>query len=108
MSKQIPRKTFELAPILDSANFFLKVAEDSADRRQGHIDVIVEILTYAGNYGGFRYLGVDEVPAGQLPGIRGEPPREHDRNAECYRNTDCTRVEYFLRGEKPEPDEPGE
>lgn len=104
MSKQIPRKTFELAPILESVNHFLKVADDSAERRQGQIDVIVQLLTYAGNYGGFRYLRADEVPPGQLPGIRGEPPLEHDRDAECYRNTDSTRVEFFLNGEKPEPD----
>lgn len=48
------RKTVEVKPILDSVNIFLKDSTDSADRRQGHIDVISQVLFQSSNYAGFR------------------------------------------------------
>lgn len=88
------RKTVEVSPILESVNIFLKESTDSSDRRQGHIDVLCQVLFQSFNYGGFRYLNESEVPEGQLPGIRmsvvtGVPP--------SFENTDSTRVHYFTK-----------
>lgn len=86
------RKTVEVQPILDSVNNFLKVSEDSANRRQGHIDVITSVLFECGNYAGFRYLTQAEVPENQLPGIRLSNVPGFDPS---YDNTDATRVHFF-------------
>jgi hypothetical protein len=92
------RKTFEIAPILESVNHFLKESEDgSPERRQGHIDVIADILFSAGCYGGFQYLTQDEVPAGELPGIRFSGDTSDIPKEELFKDTDSTRVRYLIK-----------
>jgi hypothetical protein len=61
-----------------------------AEFRKGVMAMIESVLMDTGNYKGFRYLAVDEVPAGCTPGIR------RDRGAEKqFDGTDNTRVRYF-------------
>jgi hypothetical protein len=61
-----------------------------AELRKGVMLMIEAVLMDTGNYKGFRYLAVDEVPTGCTPGIR------RDRGDEKkFENTDNTRVRYF-------------
>jgi hypothetical protein len=95
------RKTFQIAPILESVNHFFKESENgfggSPERRQGHIDVIAHILFSAGCYGGFQYLTQDEVPAGELPGIRFSGDTSDIPKEELFKDTDSTRVRYLIK-----------
>jgi len=65
--------------------------------RKGAMNVLESILFETGNYKGFRYLSVDQVPYGELPGINctKESPVEKLSYEECFTNTDPTRVMYF-------------
>ena len=61
-----------------------------AEFRQGVMSMIEAVLMDTGNYKGYRYLSLDEVPTGCTPGIR------RDRGDEKkFENTDRTRVRYF-------------
>ncbi len=63
------RKTCYVETLRNDLNQFLKDSTCSQDRRQGHIDVVQDILHMTGNYHGFRYLMQHDIPAGHLPGI---------------------------------------
>ena len=101
------RKTFEVASILEDANFFLKESGNglsgSPERRQGHIDVMAHILFSACCYGGFEYLTQDEVPVGELPGIRFSGDTSGIPKKELFKDTDSTRVRYLITKVKDEP-----
>lgn len=61
-----------------------------SDFRKGLMNTLEMVLHETGNYKGFRYLGLDEVPKGHLPGIK----RNH-RDEPDWTDTDNTRVRYF-------------
>ena len=61
-----------------------------SDFRKGLMNTLEVVLHETGNYKGFRYLGLDEVPKGHLPGIK----RNH-RDEPDWTDTDNTRVRYF-------------
>jgi hypothetical protein len=81
----------------NNTNAVLKYDMDSWEYRQGMISVINLILMDNRAYKGYRYLTINEVPAGQLPGINllnGEPHPDYEKR---FANTDATRREYILK-----------
>ena len=58
--------------------------------RQGVMLMVEQVLMSTDNYKGFRYLALDEVPQGRMPGIRRDRGQEKQ-----FDNTDNTRVRYF-------------
>jgi hypothetical protein len=93
------RKTIDVETIKDWANeqlisdgYMKDFAEVAVGRgyRHGVMNMIENVLMSTDNYKGFRYLSIDEVPAGHLPGIY----RNH-RDEPVFEDTDNTRVRYF-------------
>ena len=95
------RKTIEVEKVKDMANRALVASmrwsnEDgkyvAVDRywRQGVMLVAEQVLMESDNYKGFGYLSEDDVPKGELPGIR-----LNNQIPDRFENTDNTRVRYF-------------
>ena len=95
------RKTIEVEKVKDMANRALVASmrwsnEDgkyvAVDRywRQGVMLVVEQVLMESDNYKGFGYLSEDDVPKGELPGIR-----LNNQIPDRFENTDNTRVRYF-------------
>ena len=61
-----------------------------AELRKGVMMMLENVLMSTDNYKGFRYLALDEVPTGCIPGIRRDRGEEKQ-----FENTDDTRVRYF-------------
>jgi hypothetical protein len=108
------RKTMNVEDIKNYANNQLSTSiryerqKDSlenidAEFRKGVMAMIEAVLMDTDNYKGFRYLAVDEVPTGCLPGIRREKETGFGKSIEeleevqfrRFENTDNTRVRYF-------------
>lgn len=81
----------------NNTNAVLKHDMHSKEYRQGMISVINLILMDNRAYRGYRYLTINEVPAGQLPGINLLNNEPHPDYTERFRNTDETRREYILK-----------
>jgi len=64
------RKTFKVLDLVNSVNERLRVSTCSPEARHGMCSLVEEVLHSTGNYDGFRYLNVGEVPRGHLPGVR--------------------------------------
>lgn len=95
MARIMARKTVDVKALVESFNTVF--AQSTCDKliRKGQIIVIENILMTTNNYKGFRYLLQNEVPAGELPGVRHDvrgilPPDMR------FENTDDTRVMYFV------------
>ena len=95
------RKTINVEAIKDWANDQLLESErtmegasmyDEIGRgyRQGVMTMLENVLMSTGNYKGFRYLSIDEVPRGHLPGIK-----RNYRDEPVFYESDDTRVRYF-------------
>ena len=84
------RKTIKIDDLRIQINKMLKDSICESGTRQGMIGVLTEVLHSTDNYHGFRYLTEDEVPKGQIPGIRWVNTYEPNFN-----NTDSTRVCYL-------------
>jgi len=94
------RKTMNVEDVKEWANTNLSLAPRgtgtghyvAADRawRQGVMTMLENVLMSTDNYKGFRYLALDEVPTGCIPGIRRDRGEEKQ-----FENTDDTRVRYF-------------
>lgn len=84
------RKTFNVNEYRDKVNHYLAISTCNKDVRQGMIGVLESVLLDTGNYRGFRYLAIVEVPDGHLPGIQ-----QADSYEEKFTNTDKTRVYYY-------------
>ena len=82
------RKTIHIAQFCEYVNNSLRLSTESPDTRQGKINLLEAMLHLTDNYNGYNYLTQDEVPEGQLPGIR------HDVE-DKFHNTDKTRVRYY-------------
>jgi hypothetical protein len=91
------RKTVYVESLRNDLNQWLKDSTCSQDRRQGRIDVVVDALHMTGNYHGFRYLMINEVPKGELPGIIVNGTVENTPYDERFPvgKIDPTRVHYF-------------
>jgi hypothetical protein len=66
----MPRKTVDVEAFKAMTNQVLRVSTVSPDLRKGWMAALEWILHETGNYRGFRYLTVDEVPGSGMPGIR--------------------------------------
>lgn len=84
------RKTFNVDDLKSKINAMLANSLVTADRREGFIAILEDVLHETDNYLGYRYLTVKEVPEGHQPGIRyedGSPTHSFD---DC----DSTRRQY--------------
>jgi hypothetical protein len=98
------RKTVCLNKLVDHGNDYL-ANSDASDvaGRKGVTYMIERALLDADNYGGFRYLGSNEVPDGALPGCRVVMGEERYRMVDgkkvdtWFENTDETRRQYGLK-----------
>jgi len=70
------KKTFNVQTFKDKCNQRLANLYMSADALQELCLTLEDILRETGNYAGFRYLITEEVPAGELPGIRNTNCKE--------------------------------
>ena len=84
--------------LVQNVNVVLAVSECSSDVRQGQINVVSEALHRAKMYKGFRYLMLDEVPSGQLPGIvvHGSIEATPYQVRFADGSVDSTRIEFFV------------
>ncbi len=90
----MPRKTVDVEAFKDMTNQILRNSTADRDLRRGWCGALEWILHETGNYRGYRYLTIDEVPGEGLPGIRtdgeGNPLPEDLRWQSC----DDTRRQY--------------
>jgi len=92
------RKTFKVEDLKDKVNgMLLHLPDDDKNGREQLQSLIENVLMDTGNYGGFRYLGADDMETsinGMSVGINevnGEVLPYNER----FANTDHTRVKYF-------------
>lgn len=83
------RKTLNVSDFKDMINGYLATSVCNDDVRQGMIEALTTVLHSTDNYKGFRYLQADEVPVGQMPGIRWIGDKAD------FTDADRTRVHYF-------------
>jgi len=90
-------KTIKVSEVLQDINKKLALTEEvNIEHRWGLISALEAILHSTGNYSGFQYLSIEEVPTGELPGINVDEKGEYLENYEArFLNTDPTRRKYF-------------
>lgn len=64
------RKTVNAEQLIEITNQMLKMSTCSQDIRKGWCAALEWVLHETGNYRGYRYLSVDELPVDARPGIR--------------------------------------
>lgn len=84
------KKTFNVDAFKDQINKMLATSLVTADLREGFIVALEQVLHDTGNYRGYRYLTVKEVPDGHKPGIRYEAGAP----AHSFDDCDSTRRQY--------------
>jgi hypothetical protein len=94
------RKTVEVEVLKQTVNKILATMAGSAPSdaryRAGMMALLEDVLHNTGNYHGFQYLGLHEVPAGNKPGINMGPDGHVSNNYELrFADTDDTRVVYI-------------
>ena len=92
------RKTFKVAEFKEQVNEMLATSTCSHEIREGMMTALEQVLHDTGNYYGFRYLDINQVPDGYAPGINLDPyDREmpHRDYKLRFIGTDSTRVRYF-------------
>jgi len=93
------RRTFDVAQFtIDINKCLVMSAKVSPDHRTGLMTALEHLLHQTGNYRGFRYLTVNEVPPGERPGININPIDGEilDDMEAKFANTDHTRVAYYI------------
>ena len=88
--KNVTRKTFNVAAFKEKINWRLSNCFLAEDEMKQLCMTLEDVLHDTGNYGGFRYLGISEVPEGEVPGIRWDSIQ-----AEQFTNTNGYRRKYF-------------
>jgi len=92
----VKRKTFNVSEFVLKMNDKIARSTGSPDIRTGLMAAVESVLIETGNYKGFCYLTVNDIPAGQLPGINIDLYGQHVEDFEIrFVNTDKTRVNYF-------------
>ncbi len=66
-------KTIKVADLIAEVNRRNRESTCSPEARNGWNNLLEGFLHATDNYNGFGYLKAGEVPAGELPGIKGEP-----------------------------------
>ena len=93
------RKTFSIATLLHRVNKLNERSTAPPETRQGWNSILADVLLGANVYAGFNYLGPEDVPKGQRPGIdfqdkAGNPLTPN----EFFARMDATREAAFLEG----------
>lgn len=92
------RKTFKVDEFKNQINELLAGSTCSRDVRNGMMTALQVVLHDTGNYHGFRYLDITQIPEGCKPGIHldpdgsGMPHRDYKLR---FEDTDGTRVSYY-------------
>lgn len=94
------RKTVNVEDLKNTVNNILANmygdSEGDARYRKGMMTILEDILHSTGNYRGFQYLGIHQVPKNQKPGINmgpdGHVPNDYGLR---FADTDETRVVYL-------------
>lgn len=88
------RKTIRANQVVDIANDVIANCKQNCNKdfRLGVAYLLISILQRTNNYDGFRYLPEDEVPYGELPGIK----RLENGNVEF---PDHSRVAFYKKGD---------
>lgn len=89
------KKTLKVEELKNTINNSLANSVTGQEFRRGLIFVLEDVLFATGNYGGFKYLKENDVPEGELPGVRydlhgGILPYE-----QRFKETDDTRRHYY-------------
>ncbi|MCX6783340.1 MAG: hypothetical protein NTZ20_05150 [Candidatus Levybacteria bacterium] len=90
------RKTVTVAGLVDYANSVLRSNSGNEFYRRGVMRMIEPMLHETGNYKGFRYLLLNEIPIGNKPGINYIDNMPHPDYAMLFANTDNTRIQYYI------------
>ena len=93
----MPRKTFEIATFVETANTMLRISGGTVEAREALGTLVESTLMSAGVYAGFRYLTTDEVYDNALPGVRVGPNGNMLSYDERFENTDGSRRQYFWK-----------
>jgi hypothetical protein len=86
------RKTVSVEALTEQANYLLANDKHGPEHRFGVMALIETVLHDTGNYRGFRYLEISEVPKGCLPGINAGPAVSCTQKFEY---TDTTRIRFY-------------
>lgn len=89
------RNSLDVAELLEYTNQVLRTSVCVPAIRTGWISALETVLFRTGNYRGFRYLGVKEVPRHMKPGIRMGEGGEMLSYEERFAQTDDTRRCYY-------------
>lgn len=89
------RKTFSVEEFKTKINSMLKNSTCGFDERNVMITILGDVLHETGNYNGFRYLMVDEVPVGHNPGVRYDNDGSVLPYEERFKDCDDTRRSYY-------------
>ena len=89
------RKTFDVLTFKNKVNGMLARSTCSAAEREVMSMLLTDVLHETGNYHGFRYLHVDEVPPGHNPGVRYAEDGSVLPSEERFTDTDTSRVSYY-------------
>jgi hypothetical protein len=98
MPLSLPRKTFNVKDVVEVVNATLADSYGNSEYRNGVRALCEHILHASGNYKGFRYLSVNDVPKGERPGINISPiDGQHLESYDArFVDTDSTRVAYYI------------
>ncbi len=84
------KKTFNIEAFKSQINSSLANSTCTPDVREGMRFTLEHVLFETNTYNGYRYLTVDEIPEGHLPGINSG-----DTFEEKFKDTDRSRVYYY-------------
>ena len=95
------RKTFDIRALVEKVNEKNRTSTCSRDTRDGWNSLLSSILMDADVYAGYNFLGPEDVPAGQLAGIRFATVGGQDLTpVEYFERLSGDKQESFLKGQK--------
>lgn len=89
------KKTLKVEELKNTINNSLANSVTGQEFRRGLIFVLEDVLFATGNYGGFKYLLQNDVPEGELPGVRYDLHGNILPYEQRFKDTDDTRRHYF-------------
>lgn len=91
----MPRKTVDIEAFKNITNEVLRVSTVDRELRRGWCAALEWVLHETGNYRGYRYLTIHEVPGSGLPGIRMGADGEMLPDDLRWQSCDDTRRSYY-------------
>lgn len=93
------RKTFSIAKLLHTVNKRNAASTCSPEVRQGWNSILSQVLMDADVYSGYNYLGPDDIPVGQRPGIAFQDKHGNPLTpVEFYERLDAEHSQRLLEG----------